>query len=543
MRKPAILLPLIVALLAAMPSAAPAPAEDAAIVHLLNRIGYGPRPSDVERVRQLGIREYIEQQLHPERIADEGMPARLDRMTTLALSTSELLERFQQPNVQARRARQQAAANNPSGSPPQPPMRDPKMQPPNLPLVELSEHKLLRAIYSDRQLEQVLTDFWFNHFNVDARKGPVRMMLTEYEREAIRPNVLGRFRDLLGATAKSPAMLFYLDNWMSSDPKADITAQRRAQRNPLQPLRPQPPRRPLAPTPPANGQRRGLNENYARELMELHTLGVDGGYTQKDVTEVARAFTGWTIRNPRVRGDFVFEPRIHDDKEKVVLGHKIRGGGQKDGEQVLDILAGHPSTARFISTKLARRFVGDTPPSALVERMAARFTATRGDLRDVLRTLLTAPEFLAPALYATKTKTPFEFVVSAVRATDAPLNDVRPLVRSLQDLGMPLYQCQPPTGYKDTADAWVNTGALVARMNFAQTLANAPSFGVRSDRDRSTFERRTVDERRTPERRTTGVDPLIGLDVSETTRSTIARATTARQALALTLGSPEFQKR
>jgi uncharacterized protein (DUF1800 family) len=529
MRRPANFVPILVAALAVMSSAAPSPADDAAIVHVLNRIGYGPRPTDVERVRELGIQAYIEQQLHPERIADEGLRARLGGMATLNLSTSDLLERYQRPAVQARRQRQQTAGNSAAGSVPAPPRRDPNMQPPNLPLVELSEQKLVRAIYSERQLEQVLTDFWFNHFNADARKGPVRMMLTEYEREAIRPHVLGRFRDLLGATARSPAMLFYLDNWMSAGENATRTQRetrtQRPQRQPLGPQRPLPPPRSQA-APQAQQTRRGLNENYARELMELHTLGVDGGYTQKDVTEVARAFTGWTIRNPRVRGDFVFEPRIHDDEDKTVLGHKIRGGGMKDGEQVLDILAGHPSTARFISTKLARRFVNDTPPAALVDRMAARFTATKGDLREVMKTLLTSPEFLAPASYAAKTKTPFEFVVSAVRSTDTPLTDVRPLVRSLQDLGMPLYQCQPPTGYKDTADAWVNTGALVGRMNFAQTLAGRLPFGVRSDRDRSTFG-----------------DPLLGLQVSETTRSTIARATTPQQALALTLGSPEFQKR
>ena len=299
-------------------------------MHLLNRISYGPRPADLERVRQRGIQAYIEEQLHPERIADEGVQARLAGMTTLTLSTSELLERYQQPALQARRQRQQAAANSASGSAPERPMRDPNMQPPNQPLVELSEQKLLRAIYSDRQLEQVLTDFWFNHFNVDARKGPVRFMLTEYEREAIRPHVLGRFRDLLGATAKSPAMLFYLDNWMSAGNDASRTQRaQRAQRpqrqgQPLGPQQPLGPLRPLPPAPPANAVRRGLNENYARELMELHTLGVDGGYTQKDVAEVARAFTGWTIRNPRVRGDFLFEPRIHDDREKIVLGHKIR---------------------------------------------------------------------------------------------------------------------------------------------------------------------------------------------------------------------------
>ena len=511
MWKPVLVVPLIVAGLAVMPSAARAPAEDAAIVHLLNRISYGPRPADVERVRDLGIQAFIEQQLYPERIADEGVQARLAGMTTLALSTSELLERYQQPALQARRQRQQAAANSAPGSVPERPMRDPNMQPPNQPLVELSEQKLLRAIYGDRQLEQVLTDFWFNHFNVDARKGPVRFMLTEYEREAIRPHVLGGFRDLLGATAKSPAMLFYLDNWMSAG-----DSESRTQRQPLRPLRPQRPQRPPPPAPATNAARRGLNENYARELMELHTLGVDGGYTQKDVAEVARAFTGWTIRNPRVRGDFLFEPRIHDDREKLVLGHRIRAGGIMDGEQVLDLLAAHPSTATFVSTKLARRFVADTPPAPLVDRLAAQFTASHGDLRRVMRTLLTSPEFLAPAFFSAKTKTPFEFVVSAVRAAGTPVDNARPLNRALQELGMPLYQCQPPTGYKDTADAWVNTGALIARMNFAQTLAS---------------------------RQPTGVDPLAGLTVSDATRATIARASTPAQALALTLGSPEFQKR
>jgi uncharacterized protein (DUF1800 family) len=540
MRSPAVFVPIFVAALAVWPSAAPAPASDAAIVHVLNRIGYGPRPADIERVRRLGIDAYIEEQLHPERIADDGIKARLDGMTTLTLSTSELLERYQRPTLEARRQRQQAAANSPSGQAPERPMRDPTMEPPNQPLVELSEQKLLRAIYSDRQLEQVLTDFWFNHFNVDARKGPTRMMLTEYEREAIRPHVLGRFRDLLGATAKSPAMLFYLDNWMSAGEDAARTQREQRTQRPGA-RRPGP----LLPAPPATAQRRGLNENYARELMELHTLGVDGGYTQKDVTEVARAFTGWTIRNPRVRGEFMFEPRLHDEREKTVLGHKVRSGGMKDGEDVLDILAAHPSTARFISTKLARRFVNDTPPAPLVDRLAARFTATHGDLREVMRTLLASPEFLAPEALAAKTKTPFEFVVSAVRATEVPLSTARPLVRSLQELGMPLYQCQPPAGYKDTADAWVNTGALVARMNFAQTLANGRPFGVRPDRDRSTFDAST--NARTSvvasERRTTALDPLIGLSVSETTRTTIARATTPQQALALTLGSPEFQKR
>jgi uncharacterized protein (DUF1800 family) len=224
---------------------------------------------------------------------------------------------------------------------------------------------------------------------------------------------------------------------------------------------------------------KGLNENYGRELMELHTLGVDGGYTQQDVTEVARAFTGWTIDRPRAGGGFTFNARLHDEGQKVVLGHVIkRGGGERDGEEVLDILARHPSTARFIATKLVRRFVSDTPPPALVDRVAARFRDTDGDIREVVRTILTSPEFSSAEAQRAKVKTPFEFVVSAVRATEADVRDARPLVRQVADLGMPLYQCQPPTGYKDTADAWVNTGALVGRMNFGLALASNKIRGI-----------------------------------------------------------------
>ena len=268
-----------------------------------------------------------------------------------------------------------------------------------------------------------------------------------------------------------------------------------------------------------------MNENYGRELLELHTLGVDGGYTQKDVTEVARAFTGWTIQNPRLGGSFQFDPRIHDPGEKIVLGHVIKaGGGQNDARQVLDILATHPSTARFIATKLTRRFVSDTPPQALVDRVAARFRETDGDLREVTRTILTSPEFLSPDAYRAKVKTPFEFVASALRATGASVQDATSLVRTMQQLGMPLYMCQPPTGYKDTADAWVNTGALVNRMNFSLTLASNKLRGV------------TVGDFST-------VKTILGDDISETTRKTVAKATSAPQMAALTLGAPEFQRR
>jgi len=456
------------------PSAATFPNDDQAIVHVLNRIGFGPRSGDVAKVREIGLQQYIDDQLHPDRVPDPGMESRLAGLKTIGLSSREIAEQFARPLLEMRRDRrqQQTAGNGNPAANPIPPAARGLQQQANAVLVELGEQKMLRAVYSERQLQEVLTDFWFNHFNVDARKGQVRFLLTEYERETIRPHVLGRFRDLLEADAKSPAMLFYLDNWLSAGPNG-----------------------------PQNRQRKGLNENYGRELMELHTVGVDGGYTQKDVTEVARAFTGWTIDNPRMGGGFRFEPRIHDQGEKIVLGHRIKaGGGMSDGEQVLDILAGHSSTAHFISFQLARRFVSDTPPAALVDRVAARFREMDGDLREVMRAILTSPEFLSGDARAAKVKTPLEFIVSAIRATGADVSNAVPLVRAMQQLGMPLYQCQPPTGYKDTADAWTNTGALVGRMNFALTLAS---------------------------------NKLPGTFV----------ATASPQTTALALGSPEFQKR
>jgi uncharacterized protein (DUF1800 family) len=503
-------------------------------VHVLNRIAYGPRAGDVERVRALGVDRYIDQQLHPERLADPAIGARLSGLSSIGLSSREIAQTYELPQLMARRERKEDAK---AGQTDQPKPPDPLQQKANSVVVELSEQKVLRAIYSERQLQEVLTDFWFNHFNVDARNGPDRFLLTEYERETIRPRVLGKFRDLLEATAKSPAMLFYLDNWMSAaatEVSGGLAAPklaggraseggdggfRRGRRFPAGTE--------VAARPQAQGKKapRGLNENYGRELMELHTLGVDGGYTQKDVTEVARAFTGWTIQNPRLGGGFTFNPRLHDPGQKVVLGQVIKAGGdESDGEQVLDILAKQPATARFIATKLARRFVSDTPPPALVDRVAARFRATDGDLREVTRTILTSPEFLAPEAYRAKVKTPFEFVVSAARAVGADVQEALPLVRQLQQLGMPLYQCQPPTGYKDTADAWVNTGALVSRMNFALTLAGNKLRGI------SVASLPTADQ-------------ILAGDLSETTRATIAKAADAPQVAALTLGAPEFQRR
>src|SRR4051812_23080848 len=405
LRFPFLLTAVVVAASLAVLRGADRTGDDAAARHVLNRLGFGGTPEDVAGVRQMGVARYIDEQLHPERIDDRAVTDRLAGFATLHLDSRTLAQKYEQPLLDARRDEKQTAGNAGSGAPPAPGAR-PQMrmsaerEAANLPLAELSQQKVLRAVYSERQLQEVLTDFWFNHFNVDARKGPERFLLTEYEREAIRPHVLGRFRDLLGATAKSPAMLFYLDNWLSADPNGPHTQTR------VQPAfggggrRPGASPFPRPPMPqqgqPATGQKKGLNENYGRELMELHTLGVDSGYTQKDVTEVARAFTGWTIDNPRRGGGFVFNPRIHDEGQKVVLGHVIKAGGESDGEQVLDILAKHPATAHVIALKLSRRFVSDTPPPALVDRVAARFRATDGDLREVVRTILTSNEFLAP---------------------------------------------------------------------------------------------------------------------------------------------------
>ena len=501
------------------PSAASFPNDDRTIVHLLNRTGFGPRPGDVERVRRMGVERYIDLQLHPERIADGEMPGRLAALETIGLSSRAIAERYEQPVLEARREKREMKADGAQNEKPQ---ATPEQRRANQVVMELGEQKVLRAVFSERQLQEVLTDFWFNHFNVDARKGVDRFLLTEYERETIRPHVLGKFRDLLEATAKSPAMLFYLDNWMSASAVPSPRPARVVRGRFGQPLFV--PGRPLA-AGQGNNPRKGLNENYGRELMELHTLGVDGGYTQRDVTEVARAFTGWTIRQPRQGGGFTFEPRLHDDGEKLVLGHRIKaGGGVHDGEQVLDILAAHPSTARFIATKLVRRFVSDAPPPSLVDRAAARFTATKGDLRETMRTILTSREFLAPEAYRAKVKTPFDFVVSAARATGVDVPDGALLVRAVQQLGMPLYQCQPPTGYSDAGDAWVNTGALVNRMNFAVQLTGGRMPGVTP----STYD---------------WVTDSLPNDFSDTTRATIAKATTPQQIAALTLGAPEFQRR
>ncbi|MEO5936619.1 MAG: DUF1800 domain-containing protein, partial [Terriglobales bacterium] len=367
---------------------------------------------------------------------------------------------------------------------------------------ELLQAKLLRAVYSERQLEEVLTDFWFNHFNVFINKGADRYLTTSYERDAIRKHALGKFEDMLVATAKNPAMLFYLDNFQSvgpnsmagkrsGQPRGALGQRMQARRANRVPNQDQQPQQPNAQQPTMIDQdtqvapKRGLNENYARELMELHTLGVDAGYTQKDIVEVAKVFTGWTARQPRLGGDFEFIDRIHEPGPKLVLGHKIDEGGESEGRKVLHILATHPSTAKFISRKLAMRFVADEPPAALVERMAATFLKSQGDIKQVMRTLLQSPEFWAQDSYRAKVKTPLEFVVSAVRVTGAEVRNPQALIQNLNKLGMPLYGAQPPTGYSMKASTWVNSAALLNRMNFALALAGGQLRGVNVSKERA----------------------------------------------------------
>jgi uncharacterized protein (DUF1800 family) len=516
---------------------------DEAVLHALNRLGYGPRPGDVERVKQMGLTKWIELQLNPKSIDDSAVEARLNIYPTLKMSNSQLMAEY--PNLKQQAAKQNAQAreetpeqnaqrqadtainamvrdldandtstngtmpaNNatvaaaspdtPSPMKLNPPTRgaarkdalsvDPNAVPPAISddskrpqrvVEELAMAKMTRAVYSERQLQQVMDDFWLNHFNVFAGKGEVKWYLTSYERDVIQPNALGKFKDLVAATAKSPAMLFYLDNYLSADPKA---AQRLAAQRAMRQM-PRGGRRPFAPANPQKSKKqdRGLNENYGRELMELHTLGVDGGYTQKEVTEVARCFTGWSIEKPREIAVFKFDEKLHDPDVKVVLGKKIHSGGMKDGEQVIELLSKNPNTAKFISTKLARRFVSDNPPPALVARMAKTFHKSDGDIREVMRTMIYSPEFWSRQAYRAKVKTPYELVASSVRALGTDVDTPMPLVQWVARIGEPLYQCQPPTGYSDKAETWVNTGALLSRLNFSLALAGNKVRGSRSD--------------------------------------------------------------
>ena len=612
------------------------------VSHALNRLTFGPRPGDVERVRATGLKKWIDLQLHPERIPENPvLEAKLRPLDSLRMPPMEMAENYPPPQVIRamaagrvpypndpekrkalervaqrfeRQAKQQSAQQDQPGvqqngqspnaqeqdgaeqraqaTPPDRRLQlaglltpaqirtirqgtpQEKLQvflslpedqqeeliqaaPPNLRQAvmarapaelrrkmmvalapqqivtsDLIEGKLLRAIYSNRQLDEVLADFWFNHFNVFLDKGADRYLVTAYERDAIRPHVLGKFQDLLLATVKSPAMLFYLDNWQSVGAEAaDQIASRRARGGQ-----------------PAARRRRGLNENYGRELLELHTLGVNGGYTQQDVIEVARCFTGWTIERPQQGGGFWFNARMHDNREKTVLGVKIpAGGGMSDGLKVIEIVSHHPSTAHFISRKLAQRFVADEPPDSLVEKMAKTFLKTKGDIREVMRTMLASDEFWSQGAYRAKVKSPLEMVVGAVRAVGADVDFAAGLGFQIAQLGEPLYRKQEPTGYSNAGQEWVSSAALLARMNFAQALTGNKLQGVTVDGSR--LVRQEEADPAAIARR------LLLTDVSQATRAAITglAATPAAggsgagarplQIAGLVLGSPDFQRK
>ncbi len=525
--------------------------EEEAILHALNRLGYGPRPGDIERVRKMGLQNWIDLQLHPERIDDSALAARLQDYPSLRMSMAKLVEDYPTPEMAAKRLhvpveeyRKQLAdlAKLPAGQ------RGAADKQPQRIAEELQMAKLVRAIYSERQLEERLVDFWFNHFNVFVYKDNERYLLTSYERDVLRPRMLGKFGDLLTATAESPAMLRYLDNWLSADPRA-FERQKHKPRVP-------PRYRVAKPSVPLGGKR-GLNENYGRELLELHTLGVDGGYTQQDVIAVARCFTGWTLRTPNENAEFYFDDRIHDPDKKKVLGKKIHAGGIRDGQEVLKLLVHHASTARFISTKLARQFVSDAPPAELVARMARTFQKTEGDIRAVLETMIYSPEFWSRDAYRAKVKRPFELVVSTARALGADVDAPLPLVNWVARIGEPLYQCQPPTGYSDHAEAWVNTGALLNRLNFAVALASNHVRGARVDLASLVG----TDVARNPQQALErAVEEFLCGQVSSQTRATLEEQSGNPRVLratlddpvkqvdlgilaGLVLGSPEFQRR
>jgi hypothetical protein len=528
-------------------------------LHALNRLTFGPRPGDLQKVMNMDVNDWIEQQLHPEEISDSVLDGKLGLFRTLKMSTRDMVQTFPNNNLvkaaaegkiplptdpmkrsiyevqisilaerqkQDQLARdgkapdadtkaridkqnQDAVATQADGilalskekrmeailaMPPDErrlfvtnirgPQRDrlladlPSDQreyflamngPVGVVINELQQAKLLRALYSERQLQEVMTDFWFNHFNIYLNKDADQYLVTAYERDVIRAHALGKFKDLLVATAQSPAMLFYLDNWLSMGPKSPAA---------------------LAANKGKPGQAilgqavLGLNENYGREVMELHTLSVNGGYTQHDVTELARVLTGWTIQPLEQGAAFQFDAKKHDPGDKIVLGQTIPENGINEGMQVLDMLAHHPNTAKFIAKKLAMRFVADEPPPALVDRLAQKFLSTDGDIREVLRTLFKSPEFWSAKAYRAKVKTPFEFVVSSLRATGTDLNNSGPMVGILNKMGMPLYQMVPPTGYSMTASTWMNSEALIDRMNYALALSNGQVGGTNFDAGR-----------------------------------------------------------
>lgn len=544
---------------------------DEQVAHVLSRLTFGARPGDVARIRAMGVDAFIATQLRPERIADTRLESWLSQFETLDLSYPDMQKAYPRPAD----ALQQLNAENRNSLSPQDSAEFRRIAEGFRKVTtEVQSARIGRALITERQLDEVVTDFWLNHFSVFQGKGVnERFMLAEYENTVIRPRALGKFRDLLGAVARSPAMLFYLDNWQSA---ADSG-------------------RPRTETPRfAAGRNRGLNENYGRELLELHTLGVDGGYSQQDVINVARALTGWTFhpQRPNQReieqtmgqgaarggrggqqraarmierqlpevGKFFFNAGDHDAGEKTVLGHRLRAGrGMEDGEQVLDIIASHPATARHIATKLARRFVSDEPPDELIDRAHETFTRTKGDIREVVRTIITSPEFFSAAAFRSKVKTPFEVVVSALRALDAAPDPSPRTAMVVAQLGQPIYGRQTPDGWPDVASEWMGTGAILSRINFGLAVGANRLPGARPTdwpgAERLVTSDRTVQVdgvianflggRVSPETREiliSGRNPLQQGEATDGERP-IPPLQGLAQIVGLAIGSPEFQRR
>lgn len=471
-------------------------AADQQIVQALNRLTFGPRPGDAQKVRAMGLDKWIDLQLHPEKIDNTGLEKFAAGYDILKQDQNDLLRQFAEAQSERRMVKRDRADSGQMS-------REDRMAIQKLGTArrefmgQLQSERVARAVASNRQLEEVMTDFWLNHFNVFAGKGPPQpYYLVEYERDVIRPNALGKFRDLLEAVAKSPAMLFYLDNArsMADSTRPRLTSPGRGDGGmPARGMRPGRGRNGVIgglmgaiarrdavdPVQREEMQQRarqlrngGLNENYGRELLELHTLGVDGGYTQQDVINVARALTGWTIKPPVAGGGFIFRPQMHDAGEKIVLGHRLAAGrGIEDGEDVLDIVSRNPATARYIATKLVRRFIADDPPQSLVDGAAAVFLRTQGDIREVVRTIVTSNELYSQRAFRSKVKSPFEVVVSAMRALNSQPDPTPRTAQAIAFLGQPIYGHQAPNGYPETGDAWMNAGAILSRINFGMAVA------------------------------------------------------------------------
>jgi uncharacterized protein (DUF1800 family) len=486
--------------------------EKQAAAHLLNRFAFGPRPGEVDAVVKLGLDRWLERQLGAD-LPDGKVQEDLRALPALGMSTAEIFKTYPPVGlvlIQAKEAGvipddvKKGDLKKKENEAQRSALKEKVIafaatkgyRPQKELLGQLMTQKLVRAVESENQLEEVMTDFWYNHFNVSRTDNKARPFLLSYERDAIRPHALGNFRDLLEATAKSPAMLVYLDNAQSTAAEDEPTTMAEMGRG----------RRPRAGTDPMKRMKpRGVNENYARELMELHTLGVDGGYSQQDVVEVARAFTGWTILpvQPKAReaaemrlaragragglgfhqeGDFLFRADRHDAAAKTLLGTRLPAGrGIEDGEAVLDLLAAHRATARHIATKIAVRFVSDHPPQALVDRLTDAYLKTGGDIRRLVAAIAESPEFWSRDAVGAKIKSPFELAASALRATGGEVGDPRELLKWINRMGQPLYAYQAPTGFPDRAEAWVNTGSLLNRMNFGLQLAANRVKGVSLD--------------------------------------------------------------